>query len=112
MTMAEPYTCGSCRYGCDPKSGGFCGLHGHGASNRYVYLRSGRCPRWLPPRDAWKSETCGSCDFWGKNTRGCYRAPSRAELGSGPYVPRGAGDMACAEWMPRVTSDEAKETRR
>ena len=65
----------------------------------------GGCPSWLPPRDAWKSERCGTCDYRGE-ILGCQRGPPTTlpwkgddTIHEAPKV--GEPRSACAEWMPR-----------
>ena len=98
--MAEWYTCGTCR----------CADVGHSSAHCRCTLTPGvmitlmrahpGCPRWLPPRGAWKTETCGTCDF--HIDEFCRRIPQACGAGL-IYAHARSGAGACAEWMPNAS---------
>ena len=102
--MAEPYTCESCRH-CIRRSTirreiPTCELEHRDDTGHWRQLSlDDSCGCWLPPRHAWKSGTCGTCDYRADPEASCGRCGK--VVGPGPRrVDSQRG--ACSSWMPTM----------
>lgn len=75
MSDAAWYTCGTCRYALLAVIEQKCVWEEYDQEGRPLYRPDDySCPRWLPPRDAWKTRMCGTCEFEDEDSR-CRRFP-------------------------------------